>query len=360
MKKKSGKDEKTIIPGIARLAGAFSMAALAMSCSHEGKPVEIAVDGFPVEEVMECGEGRILDIPSTGIMEINIAGDMLVVSTGDMRDAWQTYSLPEVALSGSLFSVGGGPGELLMPTPGIAASFYSRGSDGHTMCIIPSTMNGRFIAGDLTTHSSTDTVINNTIGPTTVMAYRLGGLGWFNTEIIPDSCKLRRSIVAEDGTPVANAAMSALNEKSVGDMSQMPQIMFRPVIKPDGSWIAEVPGFTPVIEVWNTSTGESFRIRYTDGDTAADEKSRLEANKPMFGGGVAFDDFFALQRYGDDGTTHIDFFGWDGTARATLSLTCSDIRRIGIDIKNGDLYCLDADKDAIVRFDIADFLTKID
>lgn len=343
-----------------RVAGLLSLAALGLSCGRDTHTSEMIVEGFPIEEVLECNEGQRLAIPSIGIMEINIAGDLLVVSTSDMSNSWHTYSLPEIEMTGSLFNVGGGPGELMMPAPGIIASFYSRDSDGHTMCIIPSVMNGKFIAGDLTAHRATDTVINNRIGPTTVMSYRLNDSYWFNTEIVPDSCKIRRSIVSRDGKAVNNSAISVLNQTRADDISQMPLILFRPVIRPDGLLVAELPGFDPVIDVWNTETGESFRIRYPDlGNKQANARARMESNKPLFGGGVAFDDYFAIQRYDDAGNSHIDFFTWQGKPLASLTLECGDIRRFAIDVNNGGLYCLDADQDVIIRFQIDDFLSKV-
>ncbi|MBD5345752.1 MAG: hypothetical protein HDR92_01305 [Bacteroides sp.] len=353
---------KLMVMKLLHFAGIATLSMLGLSCSHgEGNPIERTTDGFPVEAGLECADGQILDIPSIGIMEINIADDILVVSTSDPSNPWQTYSLPDIEQTGSIFTVGGGPGELIMPTPSIIASFYRRESDGHTISIVPSTMNGKFIAGDLTTHRSSDTAINNKIGPMTVMAYRLNDSLWFNTEIIPDLCKVRRSLVAKDGSLIDNAAMSTLNDKSVPNMAQISRIMFRPLIKPDGSWVAEVPGFRPVIDVWNASTGESFQIRYSEdvSGNQQDELSRMGANKMLFGGGVAFDEFFGVLRYDKDGNAHIDFFSWDGDPLATLSTTCSDIRRFVIDLKNGDLYCLDAQQDAVVRFQIGDFLTKL-
>lgn len=341
-------------------AGLAFLALTVLSCSHKENPEEITVDGFPVEEVLECGDGQTLDIPSMGIMEINIAGNLLVVSTSDISDSWQTYSLPEMELTGSMVNVGGGPGELMMPTPGIIASFYRREGDNHVMCIIPSVMNGKFIAGDLTDHSSKDTVINNRIDPMTIMSYRLNDSLWFNTEIISDSCKLRRSIVANDGSLVSNRAITSLSQTTADDISQMPLILFRPVISPDGSLVAELPGFDAVINVWNTGSGDSFRIRYTDlsnGEVTA--RARMEANKPIFGSGVAFDEFFAIQRYDEDGHSHVDFFDWKGSTLGSLALNCKDIRRFAIDVKNGGLYCLDAEQDAVVRFQIGDFLSRL-
>lgn len=346
-----------VISNLLRVLAIF-VAVIGLSCHQKSHDGNIKVKGFPVESSLKCDAGQILNIPSIGIMEMSIVGDMLVVSTSDPSDLWQIYSLPETDSIGSIFRIGAGPGELNMPTPSIIASFYKSKDDNHTMCLVPNMMSGKFTAGDLTEFTSKDTVINNKIGPTTMMAYRLDDSRWFNVEIIPDSCKVRRSIVGNDGKVMTNQAVDSLNQAIVNDMSQIPLIMFRPVISPDGEWIAEIAGFKPEIIMWNSRTGESFQIIYPDIANAG-IVARIGEDRPLFQGGVASDDFFAVQRSNEDGGINIDFFGWDGSQLATLNLDCNAIRRFDIDVKNGDLYCLDADQDVITKFPIREFLSQL-
>lgn len=333
---------------------------IGISCGHESHDRSIQINKFPIESYLKYDSGQVLDIPSIGIMEINTFNDKLIVSTSESSALWQIYSLPEVDSIGSIFRPGAGPGELIEPTPSIIASFYSRKEDNHVMCIIPQMMSGKFVAGDLTDNISKDTVINNKIGPMTMMAYRLDDLRWFNIEIVPDSCKIRRSIIGNAGKVMANQAIDSLNHASVRDMSQIPLLMFRPIISANGLWVAEIGGYKPEINIWNSRTGESNQIIYQDiDDSYSAMRSRLTENKPLFQGGIALDNFFAVQRYNGEGGINIDFFRWNGRPAATLSLDYDNIRRFAIDIKNGDLYCLDADRDVIIKFPIRDFLSQL-
>lgn len=343
----------------ARAGAAIAVAVLVASCGNrkadDGTP-RVTVEGFPEETALVCADADTLQIPSIGLLEMNIACDMLVVSTFNPEEPWQLYSLPDIKPMGNLFSIGPGPGELHDPAPGIFASFYRRASDGHVISIVPSAAEGRFIAGDMTDRTSADTTINNTIYPTTIMAYRLDGSRWFNVDVVPDSCKLRRSIIGSDGKPMANPAVTALNMAAVKDMPEIPLLLFRPLIRPDGTMIAEVGGFKPAITVWNTSTGEHLEIVYPEMEV---RKEPVQLENPMFQGGVAFDEFFAVQRLGDDGSCNIDFFGWDSKPLGTIRMDCGGYRRFDIDLKSGDLYCLDGNEDCIVRFRIADFLDSL-
>lgn len=349
-----------MISTILRTVTIIIVTVLGLSCSHRSQDHIIQVKKFPIESYLKYDTGQALDIPSIGIMESNIFNDKLIVSTSDPSDLWQIYSLPEVDSIGSIFRIGAGPGELNEPTPSIIASFYSRNDDNHVMCIVPKMMSGKFVAGDLTDNISKDTVINNKIGPMTMMAYRLDDFRWFNVEIVPDSCKIRRSIIGNAGKVMPNQAIDSLNHASVRDMSQIALLMFRPIISPNGLWIAEVGGFKPEINIWNSRTGESNQIIYQDiDDSHSAMRSRLTENRPLFQSGIALDNFFAVQRYNGEGGINIDFFRWNGNPAATLNLDYDNIRRFAIDIKNGDLYCLDAARDVMIKFPIREFLSQL-
>lgn len=347
---------KYLSMGVAAVA-----AMLAVSCGKSATTGnDVIVESFPVEAKVTAADGQVLELPSIGILDMNIFDDMLIVSTTATQDSWQIYSLPGVDSVGSVLSMGQGPGELTAPPISIQASYFRRASDGHKMALIPSFLTLKFVVADLTASTSGDTAINIPKTIHSLMAFRLDDNRWLTSEIVPDSCKIRRTIFDSDGNAIANSALDKFNTAVVSDMSQLPQLIRFPHIKPDGEWVADQRGYYGIIDVWNTRTGESFQIIYPEYDNSVDRiKSRVRNIESLFQGGAAFDDFFVMQRINDDGSSNMDFFAWDGTPLGTLHIEGTGLRRVDFDLTNGDMYCLDAEIDQIIKYPVGDFLSKL-
>lgn len=347
---------KHLSMGVAAVA-----AMLAVSCGKGATTGnDIVVDSFPVEAQVTAEDGQVLELPSIGIMDMKIVDDMLIASTTDRKDSWHIYALPEVDSVGSVLSIGQGPGEVTEPPICIRASYYTRASDGHTIALIPSPMIRKFVAADLKSYTSNDTAVNLPMSGMSILIFRLDGNRWLTTDLVPDSCKIRRTIFGADGNPIANSALDEFNTAVASDISQIAEVIRFPVIKPDGEWVADQRGYCGIIDVWNTNTGERFKITYPEYDNSADGiKSRVKDGKSLFQGGAAYDDFFIMQRINDDGSSNIDFFAWDGAPLGTLHIERKELRRVDFDLKNGDMYCLDPQIDQIVKYPVGDFLSKL-
>lgn len=347
---------KHLSMGIAAVA-----AMLAVSCGKSATTGnDIVVDGFPVEAQVTAEDGQALELPSIGILDINIFDDMLIASTTDRKDSWHIYALPGVDSVSRVLSIGQGPGEVTMPPISTLASYYTRASDGHKMAIIPSFITRKFVAADLTSHTANDTAIDIPKSQMSLLAFRLDGNRWLTTEIVPDSCKVRRTIFGSDGNAIGNSALDEFNTSVASDISQIAEVNRFPVIKPDGEWVADLRGYCGIIDIWNTKTGERFQITYPEYENSADRtESRIRDNKPLFKSAAAYDDFFVMQRINDDGNSNMDFFAWDGTPLGTLHIEGTGLRRVDFDLTNGDMYCLDSEIDQIIKYPVGDFLSKL-
>jgi len=264
------------------------------------------------------------------------------------------------AATGNDIVVDSFPGEVTEPPISIRASYYTRASDGHTIALIPSPVTRKFVAADLTSNTSNDTAINLPVSGMPILTFHLDGNRWLTTDIVPDSCKIRRTIFGADGNPIANSALDEFNTAVASDISQISEVIRFPVIKPDGERVADQRGYCGIIDVWNTKTGERFRITYPDvNNSDSSIQSRVRENKQLFQGGAAYDDFFVMQRINDDCSSNIDFFAWDGAPLGTLHIEGTGLRRVDFDLTNGDMYCLDAEIDQIVKYPVGDFLSQL-
>lgn len=344
--------------------------ASGMGCSHNGmveRSVRITDSGaFPAVLSLSAPDGVTLDLPSMGIMEIRVADTVLVVSVSDQKGFWHLYSLPGIDSIGRILDVGQGPNEFLMPLPCGQASF-TPDENGHTIVTAPFMVIPRMVEFALSPENmgSRGLTAYRTIDvPTSdlsLWAFRLDSDRILVAEALPDENRVRRRIL-RTGTHYAeesaNKAIEALNARNVSDMSELPLLLTSPAIRPDGTMVAEIPGFGNGICVYDTGTGESVTIEYADRDSGRDrQKEMMAKNMQLFNGGIGYENYFAVLRNnysaGKASGQSIDFFGWDGRPLATVNLPDDmKFRRFDIDRRNSAIYCLDGDNDRIVKFKV--------
>lgn len=340
---------------------------LGCSKSDEGDFEQVSyIDEFPVVENVNILNAETVNLQSKNIMEIRVVDSLLVVSVSADQGFWHIYSLPNVDSLGNVLNIGVGPGELPMSVPCLMASF-KRDEAGHIIASVPALTAGKMVMVDLSSvrdSAQTYDVVDPTMVSMCLMDYQLTDDAYLRFNIDPERAAITRVLV-KNGEETANDAMSVLNAKNVSDMSLISRLMTYPAISPDGTKVAEIPGFDANINVWSVSGSVATSIvKKNVLNTEEVIENRIADNKPIYNGGFGYDNFFTVQRTNYTASNEptgvtIEFISWDGKALGCLNVNSSTVRRADIDTHTGDLYLLDTSADEVKRVNISGFLAKI-
>ncbi len=332
---------------------------------------DIDYKDFRVHKDISPTDIKILDLSSFGIMDFKIADSILLVSVTHSPGLWHLYSLPAVDSIGQILDLGSGPLEVPMPFPCSFASFL-RDSKDKTIVSLPINETGKILKfqldGKKTAVDWKDStqIVSAPIIPTTIWAYTLSDNLLYQARVIPDSCKITRSLwnMSNDSILPPNRAITILNERRVENMGDIPSILTKPIISPDGKLVAEISGFQNEILIYNPKADNFITVRYPK-INIDDDKIREMASRGISFLSTAngYDDFFAVVRNTIKDMTvedrFIDFISWDGTPLGSLKIDLPNFRAFDIDTNSNTLYLLNRETDQIEFIDITDFVNSL-
>ena len=304
-------------------------------------------------------------------MDFRIVDSILFVSTTSSPGLWHLYSLPSYDSIGRIIETGGGPLDLPMPLPCSMASFSTNKTSGVSVSL-PINESGKFlefIVKDRNIGSDWKESVKTIyapILPTTLWAYNMGNDIVFQASIIPDSCKIVRTLqsLSADTVFPSNPALEILNGRTVDNMADIPSIITRPVLSTNGSKVAEIPGFSNEILIYEPLSDYYTSVRYPRQSFDENEIREMAARGiSRFGWANGYDDFFAVVRNTISNKTvvdsSIDFISWEGNPLGTLRINQPNFRSFDIDLNSGTLYLLNADTDEIDFIDLSEFIDSL-
>lgn len=329
----------------------------------------VSSKSFPVLLNLCEMKDSILDIHSFGISEIKVVDSLLVVSTLDNENFWHLYSLPSLDSVGKIFNVGNGPFELPMPVPCFQSSFF-HDEQNSIIVAVPQIDRQKILKINLSDFLKERDYNNAAIvdlksSPMTIWTYCLDDNRYLQASVNAEQNQIVRNLINPSNKPYGNNGyFEDLNERKVENPEDLQLLLTTPAIKPDGGKVAEIPGFSNKVTIYDTTDDEGVIIEYIDipGDKGI-VSQYMKNNVSLFGGGYGYDNYVAIIRndieQGSIVNQHIDFFSWEGCQLGSINLGKKSIRRFDIDEINGILLCLDSDKDAISAYDVSSFLKRL-
>ncbi len=319
-----------------------------------------------------------LDLPSFGIMDFRIADSIMFTSVTHSPGIWHLYSLPSLDSIGHIIDLGSGPLELPMPLPCGLASFLNDG-EGRMDVSIPINETGKLLEfktrGKLTAEDWNESAktVSAPLLPSTVWAYNLGNDMIYQARVIPDSCKLERSLrsISNDSVLPVNPAVTVLNARKAESMGEIASILSKPAISPDASKMAEISGLSNEILIFAPQSENYITVRYPEINFESKEIMEMAARGiSLFGAANGYDDFFAVVRKDIKDATqainnpgavgnYIDFIAWDGTSLGSLKIDLPNLTSFDIDTSTNTLYLLNHETDQINSVDMTSFFNSL-
>lgn len=342
------------------------------SCGSNSKETIQVVDvnQFPVSIKLNETDAITLPIKSFGISEIKVVDSLLIVSVLGNENFWHVYSLPQMDSIGSYFNVGNAPYEMTMPIPCYQSSFYKNGND--IIASIPLPERQKMVKFNMTKLISDNDYEGNATfwdinsENMTAWTYCLDDEQYIQAYIDPIDKRIVRTIRNYSNNEIVNnnKYIEKLNSKSIEKIEDIQLLLTNPAIRPDGRMVAEIPGYSNQIVIYEIFDKNGVCIEYKDLQKEAQDVDKLINNfTSLFGGGYGYNDYFALIRNKiDKGNVidqSIDFFSWDGNPIGSIDLGMNTIRRFDISERNGILFCLNAESDCIITYNISSFLDSI-
>ena len=333
---------------------------------------EIDINKFPFNLNLDVTDMEILNIPSLGITEIKVVDSLLIVSVIGNNEFWNVYTIPNKDSIGSLLNVGNGPYELSMPIPCYQSSFY-KNENGDILTSLPMPDKQRMMEINLTEYLKDNKYENNCSqfdvksDDMTIWTYCIDRNRYLQAYVHPETRQIIRSIrniSDKSDNKIDNKILESLNAKSIENLDNIQLMLTTPAIRPDGNKVAEIPGFSNLVTVYNTTGDGGIKIRYKNmSDSEPEIRQLTNQNISLFGGGYGYNDYFALIRNEIDNdrivNQHIDFISWDGEPLGSINLGMNTIRRFDINETYGTLFCLNSETDKIIEYDISSLLNKI-
>lgn len=340
--------------------------------TESGNRVEIDASQFPVKTDLQGKAVEIPGIPSFGISEIKVVDSLLVVSVLDDENFWHFYSIPHMDSIGNYFNVGNGTYEFPAPIPCFQSSFC-KNENNESMAYIPLPDRNKMAEVNLSkllkegNLEECATILKIKSEKMPLWNYGLGQDRYLQGVVNPEMRSLERyvrSFSDPESDDYKNEYRDFLNSRTVESMEDIQMLLTTPAIGGNGGKVAEIPGYSNEIVVYDTSGPGGTIIEYKD--MPADQATLSQLSRQgvsLFGGGYGYDNFFTLIRNEiEDGAVvnqHLDFVSWDGRPLGSIDTGMNTLRRFDIDPGNGTLYCLDGMSDEIKAFEIKSFLKDI-
>lgn len=347
------------------------IALIGCNNSANNDPKEIDVTKFPVSIDLNGKEVKLPEISSIGISEIKVLDSILIVSVLEDKDFWHIYSLPELDSIGRFFNVGNGPLEFTDPIPCFQSSFYR--NDNNLFAFIPQLFKQKMAEVNLSNllkdknYESDIRMLDVESDQMPIWAYALDKSRYIQAVFDPDNISIQRTIKNFSDQSVVNIDnkyLDMLNSRKGESMEDLQLLITSPAIGKDGNIVAEIPGYSNKIIIYDTTGAAGACVSYKNGlpgETKAKELAKKYVS--LFAGGYGHDDFFAFIRneIKDDKIVnqYFDFLSWNGEPLGTINTGMSSIRRFDVDHASGTLYCLDGDSDTIKAYNIKSFLKDI-
>lgn len=326
---------------------------------------------YPVSLDLIMSEPLNIKVPSMGMTDFRIVDSLLIVSVNENHNFWHLFSLPDLETKDSIFDVGGGPGEFLMPIP---ASYLSnvRKNNGTIVIGVPFLEKSKMELfnikwGEDKIILDRESELNIPVERNSFISYMLGENNVLNLTIKPEEGRIEREIIeleSSESAPSENVIIKMLNNRKVEDLSQLPLLMTHPIVKPDGRFVAEIPGIKNEIYLYASDGSICKKIVFPELKKISEEIIRdKDYQKSIFKGGHGYDDFFTIMRYDTSGDReekyYLDFINWDGKPLGTIQLPEKKIRSCDLSLDNSLLFCLDEEEDEMFSYDISDFIERL-
>ena len=131
-------------------------------------------------------------------------------------------------------------------------------------------------------------------------------------------------------------------------------------LSPSRKMIAEVYNLYPQINIYSISDNRATTI--TQYGKIADYKKYLgkssETPQPIYRGVRGYEDFFVVNKIGENESTELQFFDWDGNPLVAVTIP-STVTSFDINFNSGTLLTVDFTKDIIKKYDISHILSQL-
>lgn len=358
------------------LATLFTCMLLTLTgCTNKAfeNQTEIDTSQFPVSIDLNGKDVQLPTISSFGITEIKVLDSVMIMSVMDRANFWHFYSLPEMDSIGSFFNVGNGPNEFPASIPCFQASFYKNGSND-IMTFIPLPDSKKFREVNLSDllseriYEPKAMPIDIKSGQLYLWAYGLDQSRYLLAVVNPENNSIERTIKtfsSQSNVNINNEYIDRLNSRHVENMNDLQLLITTPAIGRNGNKVAEIPGYSNQIIIYETTGTGGSCLTYKNMPTAEREIALLaQKGVSLFGGGYGYDDYFTLMRNEikdhEVVNQHFDFISWEGEPLGSINTGMNTVRRFDMDLTNGTLYCLDSASDTIKAYEIKHFLKEIE
>ena len=326
------------------------------------------VKDFPIDITLSDAQDTGFDI--IGLTSFQIIDSVLFASCNTKDGFWQFYSLEDGKLLGKMLNIGQGPNEFLMPiydsnqysiqkeNDKLYAYIFSRGSV-YRLDITETIVNEKLSMILLSQDLSKSILAFNTLNSNTFLC----------KEPIENRTKLNR-YVQHNGEITIPEPLEKLNRAKISETDNLINMnILATSLRRQKDYVLETPIYLNYFNLYSLDGKLSLTI-CTD-DKLQSISSILE--KPneerlyTFPGCKIFDKFFSVVSYKHtwqewmnniERKSQLQFFDWNGKPLANIDLN-RFVSAFDIDFTNGYLYVLTQREDEFVKYDIKDFLTKL-
>ena len=321
---------------------------------------KVVIEEFPIVE--KCDSGEIVDFNTIGNREIKIIDSIAVLSTGANKGAWKVVSLTHYSVLGEMIDAGNAPHELTVIPMLSQASFLLQ--NNRTILSVPDNMTHRWHNIDLEKVISGQQDYDSITPDYDIDNFTIyKGLYHDNIEykitVNPAEGNIIRHI-ATNNQAVSSTNLEWLNHFSVDKPEKLGLLMPTVALSPSRKMIAEVYNLYPQINIYSISDNRATTI--TQYGKIADYKKYLgkssETPQPIYRGVRGYEDFFVVNKIGENESTELQFFDWDGNPLVAVTIP-STVTSFDINFNSGTLLTVDFTKDIIKKYDISHILSQL-
>lgn len=342
------------------------LAVLLASCSPSDLPSGIAFDdrvtpdNFPICESLDSGSQ--INLNTLGNREILIIDSVAILSTSDNKMAWKIISLSADTVIGGFIDAGNGPNELSM-IPLLSQSSVVRHGNT-TLLAVPDNMKqcwhnfnlGNIISGQ----NEQDSIIGDPeIDQFTVYKSYTKDNTTYRLSVNPTDRNINRRI-SVNGDTINNSHAEWLNHFTVDNLEHIGRLMPTVALSPSGKKVVEIYNSYPQINLYSLFGDDAVTLTPDDKVVDYVEFTGQSATAPtaIYRGIKGYEKFFVINKIGDNDTTELQFYDWEGNPVLSLIIPYT-VNSFDIDFINGRIIAVNYPEDIVMEYQAKDILQKI-
>lgn len=334
------------------------LTAVLVSCSPSESSDVIAFSNkvtpkdFPIHE--DLRESRILDFNTLGNREISIIDSIAVISTSANKNAWKVVSLNSDSIIGEFVDAGNGPNELAL-IPLLSQSSMVKQRDA-TLLSVPDNISRKRhnfnLKGIISGQDNTDSIVSDSNLDQFTVYKGLKNNTVYKLSINPTNNTILRTITI-NGDTVKSPYIEWLNHFSVDQLEHIGQLMPTVALSPSGKRVVEIYNSYPQINLYSLDTDSAITIT-PNGRLIGLNSSTNQSSERMpiiYNGIRGYKNFFVINKAGENATTELCFYDWNGNPLLSLTIPRS-VNSFDIDFNKSRVLAINLTDDVIVEYKI--------